>query len=146
MNFSKSVFDKKNLTQFINAIPYVKFLDISVDKVSQNSITLRANLDKGLLFFDKDTSINFGFIYGVVDTVAYLAILNHLGAYKPAVTLSLKVDHFTNNITNNNLYFKAEHIKLTKQNAYSYITVFDSNEKFIAKASATFLFKSTELI
>ena len=62
MNFSKSVFDEKNLTQFINAIPYVKFLDISVDKVSQNSITLRANLDKGLLFFDKDTSINFGFI------------------------------------------------------------------------------------
>ena len=146
MNFTKSIFDKKNLTQFLSAIPYVQFLDINVDNISESSITLRASLDKWLLVSDKGAGINFGFIYGVIDTVAYLAILNHLGIYKSAVTLSLKVDHFINDISSNNLYFKAEYIKIKKQYAYSYVTVFDLDGKSVANASAAFLFKSMEFI
>ena len=143
MNFKESEFNKNQLTQFLNAIPYVQYLDINVHKISLDCVILKTNLEKWRLDFDQRMYINYGFIYGIVDTVAYLAILNRLRAYRPAVTLSLKIDHFTSDFSVNDLYFKAECIEIKKQYAYSYITVYQLNKKVIANANATFLFKNT---
>ena len=143
MNFKESEFNKNQLTQFLNAIPYVQYLDINVHKISLDCVILKTNLEKWRLDFDPGKYINYGFIYGIVDTVAYLAILNRLRAYRPAVTLSLKIDHFTSDFSVNDLYFKAECIEIKKQYAYSYITVYQLNKKVIANANATFLFKNT---
>ena len=143
MNFKESNLNKDQLTQFLRAIPYVQYLEINVYEISLDCVILKTNLEKWRLDFDQRMYINYGFIYGIVDTVAYLAILNRLRAYRPAVTLSLKIDHFTSDFSVNDLYFKAECIEIKKQYAYSYITVYQLNKKVIANANATFLFKNT---
>ena len=84
MNFKESEFNKNQLTQFLNAIPYVQYLDINVHKISLDCVILKTNLEKWRLDFDPGKYINYGFIYGIVDTVAYLAILKRLRAYRAA--------------------------------------------------------------
>ena len=68
-------------------------------------------------------------MYGAIDTAAYLAILNRIGEYRPAVTLSLKINHLSKDFSNKYIYFKADCIKLSKEYAYSFVKVFNQMKK-----------------
>ncbi len=137
----KRSLDKNKLKQFLTVIPYAEYLEIDVDRVTNESITLKININKWNLNECCGNNINYSALYGPIDTAAYLVILNRLGEFRPAVTLSLKVNHLSNEILNDDIYFKATCIEIKKEYAFSFIKVFRSNEIIIANANATFLFK-----
>ena len=141
MKISRNILDEKNLNKFLAAIPYAKFIEITVYRISSNNVILKSNINKWNLEGCNDDEINNSFMYGAIDTTAYLAILNRVGEYRPAVTLSLKISHLSTKSLNKYIYFRADCIKLSKDNAYSFVKVFQSDKKVIANANATFLFK-----
>ncbi|PPR76027.1 MAG: hypothetical protein CFH01_01994 [Alphaproteobacteria bacterium MarineAlpha2_Bin1] len=140
MKILKKKLDVKNLNQFLAAIPYAKYIDISVDSISLTDVILIANINKWNLESSIDNDINNSFMYGAIDTAAYLAILNRVGKFKSAVTLSLKINHLSKKNSREGIYFKAQCVELKKQYAYSFVKVFQSGEKIIANANAIFLF------
>ena len=137
----KRSLDKNKLKQFLTVIPYAEYLEIDIDRVTNESVTLRININRWNLRERGGNNINYSALYGPIDTAAYIVILNRLGEFRPAVTLSLKVNHLSNEILNDDIYFKASCIEINKEYAFSFIKVFQSNETIIANANAAFLFK-----
>ena len=142
MNNIEEVFPKEILTQLMNASPYTKFLEIVVAGVSTSSVKLKININRWREKKNQDGFVNFGYLYGVVDTAAWLSIINTLGKYQHAVTLSMHINHLDKNLSEDNIFVEAQCIKIQDKHVYTFVEIFQKNKKILANANVNFILKT----
>lgn len=140
MDSSPADFVALATARFLEAIPHVRALGITIDAVTDTIVHARMPVRPEFLGDHVRGIVHTGVVTSLIDSMAGLAVLVRIGAREAIATLDLRVDYLRPTVLGADLHCRAECYRLAGQIAFARATVWQHDEaQPVASSLGTFM-------
>lgn len=132
--------DRQNLArQFIEAIPYAKALDLSLEAIDDGVAVISMPYDERMVGDPSTGVIHGGAVSALMDTCSGAAVMSHPTMAIATATIDLRIDYMRSATPGQRIKTRAECYHVTRNVAFVRATAFDDDESNpVAAATGAF--------